>query len=123
MAALTLGEHQEQFAVHFAQLLTKAWELGFKVRLGEVLRPAEMQAIYVRTGRSKTMDSMHLKKCAADLVLLVNGVIATREQIKPLGDWWESLDPLNRWGGNWRGLVDSGQSKFVDTPHFERYVP
>lgn len=117
---MTLGEHQERFATHVVMLINKAWELGFKVRLGEVQRPLEMQQIYVNTGRSKTMNSMHIKKCAIDLVLLIDGKIATREQIKPLGDWWELLDPFNRWGGNWRGLVDSGKSKFVDTPHFER---
>jgi peptidoglycan L-alanyl-D-glutamate endopeptidase CwlK len=117
---MTLGEHQEVFAVQFAALLRKAWDMGYSVRIGEVQRPIEMQELYVKTGRSKTMDSMHLKKCAADLVLLRDGKVCDRAQIKPLGDWWESLDPLNRWGGNWRGAVDSGKSNFVDAPHFER---
>ena len=117
---MTLGEHQEAFAKDFALLLAKAWELGYSVRLGEVQRPIEMQQLYVKTGRSKTMDSMHLKKCAADLVLLIDGQVCTRAQIKPLGDYWESLTLINRWGGNWRGAVDSGKSSFIDAPHFER---
>lgn len=120
--ALTLGEHQEQFAVHCVALLQKAWELGFAVRLGEVQRPLEMQQIYMDTGRSKTMNSMHIKKCAIDLILLRDGQVCTREQIKELGMWWESLDTLNRWGGSWRGAIDSKKSSFVDAPHFERAV-
>lgn len=116
---MSLGQKQEQFAHDVVLLLTKAWELGFAVRLGEVLRPIEMQQIYVKSGRSKTMDSQHIKKCAIDLVLLRDGQVCTREQIKPLGDYWESLSSFHRWGGNWRGLVDSGKSSFVDAPHFE----
>lgn len=117
---MTLGEHQEAFARDFALLLAEAWRLGYSVRLGEVQRPLEMQQLYVQQGRSKTLNSMHIKKCAADLVLLTDGKVCTREQIKPLGDWWEALNPLNRWGGNWRGMIDAGKSNFVDAPHFER---
>jgi hypothetical protein len=87
-----------------------------------VQRPIEMQEIYVKAGRSKTMNSMHIHKCAIDLVLLKDRIVCNRTQIKPLGDYWESLDPKNRWGGSWRGLVDSGKSSFVDAPHFERQV-
>lgn len=120
---MTLGQHQEIFAKHVCLLLAKAWELGYAVRLGEMLRPIEMQKIYVEQGRSKTMNSMHLKKCAIDLILLLDNAICTRQEIKPLGDYWESLDPLNRWGGSWRGLIESRKSSFVDAPHFERAVP
>ena len=119
---MALGEHQRIFAHHVVLLLERAWSAGFEVTLGEVLRPIEMQELYVKTGRSKTMNSMHLKKCAIDLNLFLEGKLCTREQIRPLGSYWESLDPLNRWGGDWRGLVDSGKSRFVDAPHFERYV-
>jgi len=35
-----------------------------------------------------------------------------KEKIKPFGDYWESLDPHNFWGGNIKGLYDPG--------HFER---
>lgn len=117
---MTLGQSQELFCKQTVMLLTKAWELGYAVRLGEVQRPIEMQEIYVKSGRSKTMNSQHIKKLAIDLVLLRDGKVCTRAQIKPLGDWWESLDVQNRWGGNWRGLVDAGKSSFVDAPHFER---
>ena len=117
---MTLGQHQEVFSKHLMLLLQQAFKEGYTVRMGEVLRPIEMQQIYVKAGRSKTMNSAHLKKCAVDLNLFRDGKVCDRAMIKPLGDWWEALDAANRWGGNWRGLVDSGKSKFVDAPHFER---
>ena len=119
---MTLGLEQEAFVSDLLKLIQVIWNAGCTVRIGEVQRPIEMQEIYVRTKRSKTMNSMHLKKCAADLTLLKNGVILNRAETKVFGDFWESLNKANRWGGNWRGLVDSGKSDFVDVPHFERQV-
>lgn len=96
--------------------------MGYMVRIGEVFRPQEMQELYFRTGKSKTLKSQHTKKLAIDLNLFKNGQLCTATEIVPLGKWWEALDPLNRWGGSWRGLVESGKSTFIDSPHFERYV-
>ena len=111
---MSLGHEKEIFTTHVVSLIQTAWSLGYQVRIGEVFRTPEQQALYVTTRRSETMNSMHLKKCAIDLVLLRNNKICGYEEIKPLGDFWESLDPKNRWGGNWK--------KLVDTPHFERRV-
>lgn len=108
---MTLGEHQERFSRNLAQLLVQAFKLGYQVRIGEVERPVEMQQLYIKTGRSKTMNSMHLKKCAADLHFTKDGKLCYPQE---LGDYWETLDPLNRWGGNWKS--------FKDKPHFERKV-
>jgi peptidoglycan L-alanyl-D-glutamate endopeptidase CwlK len=106
---MKLGEHQERFSEDLCQLLTYAMSHGYKVRMGEVERPLAMQEVYFKTGRSKTMNSMHLKKCAVDLHFFKDGQICYP---KELGDFWEALDPLNRWGGNWKD--------FKDGPHFER---
>lgn len=117
---MSLGQEQETFATQVVMLINQAWELGYAVRLGEVQRPIEMQQIYVKQGRSKTMDSQHIKKLAIDLVLLKDGKVCTHQEIAPLGKWWQELDAKNRWGGSWRGLVEAGKSSFVDAPHFER---
>lgn len=111
---------QAAFLRDVRKLLDKADELGFVVTAGEAYRTQEQQAIYVKTGRSKTMNSEHGKRRAIDLNFFKDGKLCGREEIKPLGNFWESLSPLNRWGGNWRGLVDSGKSDFIDAPHFER---
>lgn len=117
---MKLGDHQEAFTEDIIKLLVFARDKGYKARLGEFQRPLEMQKIYVMTNRSKTMDSDHILKCAGDIHFTKDGEICYPEE---LGKFWESLNPLNRWGGSWRGKVESGQSKFKDKPHFERHVP
>jgi hypothetical protein len=112
---------QSEFAQHVSRLLQRCAETGFTVTLGEVFRTLEQQKIYLKTGRSKTLNSQHMKRLAIDLNFFRNGeLVQNRADIKPIGDWWEALHPKNRWGGNWRGLVDSGRSHFIDCPHFER---
>lgn len=108
---MTLGQHQEAFTRDLVKLINKAHELGYEVRMGEVLRPIEMQELYMKTGRSKTMNSMHIKKCAADLHFITAGKLVYP---KELGTFWEELNPLNQWGGNWKS--------FKDSPHFQRTV-
>lgn len=108
---MTLGMEQEAFTSDLVKLIQYAISKGYTVRLGEVERPVEMQKIYVQTGRSKTMNSMHIKKCAADMHFFKDGVLCYPQE---LGDYWENLNPKNRWGGNW--------NSFKDLPHFERKV-
>lgn len=109
---MSLGEEQQLFTRDFIKLLLKALELGYEIRLGEVLRPVEMQELYVKLGRSKTMNSQHLKKLAADIHFFKDNTGPLYPQ--ELGDYWESLSKVNRWGGNWKS--------FKDQPHFERFV-
>jgi hypothetical protein len=116
---MNIGQHQEAFTHDLVKLFLKGFELGYECRIGEVQRMPEMQAVYVQTGRSKTFKSMHLKRLAADLYWMKNGKVIYPQE---LGEYWESLNPLNRWGGSWRGLVQSNKSKFVDKPHYERLV-
>ena len=108
---MKLGEHQEAFSKDLVKLLSKAHELGYGVRIGEVYRTPEQQAIYIKTGRSKTTNSMHLKKCAADPHFTRGGQLCYPEV---LGRFWESLDPLNQAGMFWKN--------FKDDPHFQRTV-
>jgi peptidoglycan L-alanyl-D-glutamate endopeptidase CwlK len=109
---MTLGEHQQAFSRDLVKLMSKAFELGYEIRIGEVERTIEQQKIYVQTGRSKTMNSNHLKKCAADLHFVKAGELCYPQE---LGDYWETLNPINSWGGNW--------APFKDKPHFERRAP
>lgn len=112
---MSLRTEQELFLVDFVKLIPFARNKGFTVTAGELLRPVEMQEIYVRTGRSKTLDSKHIQKLAGDLNFFLNGVYVTKkETLQEVGDYWESLSPKNSWGGNW--------NSFTDTPHFERRI-
>lgn len=115
---MSLVREQDIFLQHVSELIRKAHELGLLISGGELYRTPEQQALYVQNGRSKTLDSQHLKRLAIDLNFFVETENGDRrltydvETIRPLGEFWESLDDANRWGGNWTTLKD--------TPHFER---
>ena len=91
-----------------------SWKSRLKtIRLGEVERTQAQQEIYIKEGKSKTNNSMHLKRCAADLYIFKNGEwLQSKTQLQSIGDYWETLDKSNKWGGNFKN--------FIDTPHFER---
>ncbi len=106
---------QAAFLLDVTRLINKATELGFVVTAGELYRTPEQQEIYVKTGRSRTMNSLHIQRRAVDLNFFLNGKLTyDKATLAPLGAYWESLHPLNSWGGN--GV------KLVDTPHFSRGV-
>ena len=103
---------QNKFLADVARLITESHRLGIVITGGELWRTEEQQRIYVETGRSKTINSGHRNRLAIDLNFFIDGVLTyEKAAIQPLGDYWESLDPRNTWGGNW---------KFRDVPHFER---
>ena len=106
---------QAAFLLDVCLLINKATEMGFQVTAGELYRTPEQQQIYVKTGRSRTMNSLHLQRRAVDLNFFVNGKLCyDKDTLAPLGAYWESLHPLNSWGGN--GV------KLVDVPHWSRGV-
>jgi len=110
-----LVTHQAKFLLDACKLIQFATEQGFEVTGGELFRTPEQQAIYVKTGRSKTLASNHLRRLAIDLNFIKEGKLCyDRLALTHVGLFWESLDPLNRWGGNFKN--------FKDMPHFERNV-
>jgi peptidoglycan L-alanyl-D-glutamate endopeptidase CwlK len=110
---MSLSQEQAAFLLDACKLIQYATEQGFMVTGGELARTPEQQAIYVKTGRSKTLNSIHLKRCAVDLNFFKDGkIIWDKVVLAPLGAYWESLHKTNSWGGN--GVT------LVDTPHFSR---
>lgn len=106
-------KEQAAFLLDLCKLIQKATEMGFDVTGGELYRTPEQQEIYVKTGRSRTMNSLHLNRRAVDLNFFKGGkLIYEKAQIQPLAEYWESLHPWNSWGGN--GV------KLHDVPHFSR---
>lgn len=110
---MSLSQEQAAFLLDVCKLIQYATEQGFVVTGGELARTLEQQAIYFKTGRSKTMNSNHIKRCAIDLNFFKDGkIIWNKDQLAQIGAYWESLNSKNRWGGNFKSLVDC--------PHFER---
>ena len=112
---MSLVSEQAAFLLDMAKLVQFATQQGFVVTAGELYRTPEQQEIYMKTGRSQTMNSLHLKRLAVDFNFFKDGkLIYDKAMLAPLGAYWESLNPLNSWGGNGK--------KLVDTPHFSRGV-
>jgi len=112
---VSLVDEQAGFLKDVAKLINNCFELGFVVTGGELWRTPEQQAIYLKKGLSKTSDSMHLKRCAIDLNFFKDGVlVGKRDLLIPVGEYWQSLNPKNRWGGNFTNIIDCS--------HFERKV-
>jgi len=117
---MSLSNEQWLFLKDVAKLIIKAEELGYKLTGGELYRTIDQQKIYMESGKSKTMNSKHLKRLAIDFNFFVkdysgNWVITWDiDKIEPLGTYWESLNTNNVWGGNF--------NSFKDVPHFERQI-
>lgn len=112
---MSLVQEQAAFLLDTCKLIQFATEQGWVITGGELSRTSEQQAIYVKTGRSKTFNSLHLKRCAIDLNFFKDRkIVWDKAQLAPVGAYWESLHPKNRWGGNFKSLLD--------VPHFERNV-
>lgn len=118
---MSLSKHQRIFTKNVGKLIEFAYKNGFELTFGEANRTREQQLIYVKTGKSKTMDSNHLRRLAIDFNFFKNGKLTYDwNDVKIIGDYWEGLHPQNRWGGDWN--KNDTKDGFIDTPHFEMNI-
>ena len=112
---MSLVAEQYAFMLDVAKLIQFCASEGIVVTGGELHRTPEQQQIYVKTGKSKTLNSKHLERLAIDLNFFVNGVLCYDvNKVSKVGKYWEGLSPKNSAGMFWKS--------FVDLPHFERRV-
>jgi hypothetical protein len=134
---MSRSEEQQRFLIDLAKFLVYCLDYcgknGITVTGGELWRPP-LQAwvnsmpphsiASVRTPDGKTytytdavggvgiLKSKHLERLAIDLNFIKDGqLFEDFEQLKPLGEYWQSLSPENR-----AGMFFSKP----DMPHFER---
>jgi hypothetical protein len=99
---MKLGQKQELFMRLLPRLLDKAHELGYELRGGDLFRDPRVHGHHGRPGGYGSRNSMHKLKLAIDLNLFKDGSFLTQtEDHRALGEYWESLNPLCRWGGRW----------------------
>ena len=112
---MSLVSEQNAFLQDVAKLILFCAEEGILVTGGELHRTTEQQQIYMKTGRSKTMNSKHLNRLAIDLNFFVDGKLCYEiDKLSKIGKYWEALSPKNSAGMFW--------NSFKDVPHFERRV-
>jgi hypothetical protein len=113
---------QNEFLKDFAKLIQFIHEQGWIATGGELWRTKEQQQVYFTTGKSKTMNSNHLKRLAIDLNIFKVREDGTpqlayeKDELQEFGDYWESLSPHNSWSGNWQPRADG----WAETSHFEK---
>lgn len=126
MSKPTLGDLQKLFIELFAQWITWALSKGYRFSFGEAKRSDEQSEInamgetarielagLIRPFFSRLSDAIlnngkadgirktaHGNQLAIDLNAFKDGkYLILTDQWKELGEYWESLNPLCRWGG------------------------
>lgn len=109
---MKLSEVQQLFARDVILLMKYMQDEGYKYTFGETYRTAEQAALYAEKGKG-IKDSLHCKRLAIDINLFSeNGeLLAKSSDHEQFGIYWESLSPMNRWGGKF---------KICDGNHYER---
>ena len=106
---MTLRQRQSLFVRLVGQLIARAHEAGYELTFGEAHRPKEQAARMAQQGKG-IANSLHTDRLAIDFNLFRDGVfLTTTEDHRPLGEWWEQLHPLCRWGGRFKD--SQGRSK------------
>ena len=105
----TLSQKQAIFTRNVAKLIDFIFSQGYLCSLGEVYRTAAQAEIYAKEGKG-IKDSLHCKRLAIDINLFsADGhYFPDTKDYEPFGQYWETLDPANRWGG-----------RFKDGNHFQ----
>lgn len=97
---MTLSEKQRLFSKLLGSFLIWIDSQGYEVVGGDWHRTADQAALNAAAGTG-IVHSLHTISLACDLMLFIDGVYQTETSpYKPLGDYWKSLNPLCRWGGD-----------------------
>lgn len=101
MSTLTLGQKQRLFTKLVAQLIQYAYAQGYELTLGDAYRDPRVHGDVGVKKSYSSANSVHKQRLAIDLNLFKGGVYQTStEAHKPLGEYWKSLHPECRWGGD-----------------------
>lgn len=110
---MKLGERQRLFVKLLPRLIDFAYQQGYELTVGDAFRDHRLHgAPGVKMGYGHP-NSNHKNRLAIDLNLFKNGVFlqATTDHT-PLGEFWEKLHPLCRWGGRF----NDGNHYSIESP-------
>lgn len=99
---MTTRQQQSLFVKLVCRLIDFAYNNGMELTFGECWRTPEQAKLNADKG-SGISSSLHTERLAIDLNLFVGGVfIDSSEGHRRLGEYWKSLHPRCRWGGDFR---------------------
>lgn len=114
---MNLEKEQYYFLRDVGLLLDYISHSKFEATFGEAFRTQEQADIYAKEGKG-IHDSLHCKRLAIDLNFFVNGEYTfSGYGLQEFGNYWESLDKNNRWGGY---FTTKYGGHINDPNHFER---
>ena len=103
---MTLRQQQSIFVLLVAQLILHAYKQGYQLTFGEAWRTPEQAKLNAARGTGISA-SLHIDRLAIDLNLFRDGkFLSDSSDHKALGDYWKSLHPLCRWGGDFKPKPD-----------------
>jgi hypothetical protein len=104
---MTLRQQRSLFARLLPRLLDYIHDQGFECTLGETIRSPSQAQANVASGKG-IANSLHLVGLAIDINLFdVNGkYLVNTSDHKFAGEYWKSLHPLARWGGDFKPKAD-----------------
>ena len=105
---MTLREKQSKFAKMAAELILKAYEMGYEVTLGDAYRDPRLHGEMGVKKAYGAANSFHKILLEIVLNLFKDGkFLGSTEDHRKLGEWWESK------GGTW-----GGKFKQADGNHY-----
>lgn len=104
---MKLGDKQRLFAYLIAKLIVWCYKNDYEVSFGEATRDPRIAVLNSKAGKGIS-NSLHLKRLAIDLNLFVDKSLESDEDFyavdseahRPIGEYWKTLHPLCRWGGD-----------------------
>jgi hypothetical protein len=99
---MSLNRKQADFTACIGKFIVWAFDHGYQLIGAEWFRTPEQAELYAKQGKG-IKNSVHRKKLAVDFFLYKDGNISwNKEDYRPLGDKWKSMDSRARWGGDFK---------------------
>ena len=110
-----LHKNQTIFTKNVALLIEYIYQKEYAATFGEAYRTPEQAQIYATEGKG-IIHSLHTLRLAIDLNLfdISGNYLTDKSSYEPFGTYWKTLNPSNRWGGDFVHLVDSNHFEMQD---------
>lgn len=110
---MNLSQRQRLFLKLLPRLVDFAYDNGYELSIGDGYRDPRVHGVMgVKLGYGHA-SSNHKNRLAIDLNLFKGGVfLQASTDHQPLGEFWEKLHPLCRWGGRF----NDGNHYSIESP-------
>lgn len=104
---MTLSDKQRLFVINISKLIAWAYDNGYAFTFGDAFRDPRLHGDMGEKKGYGHPKSNHKIRLAVDLNLFkeVNGqwlYCSSTEDHRPIGEKWEAMNPMNRWGGRFQ---------------------